>query len=167
MELIRQVREAVGPGMKIMIDANHGYDAAEAIKVGRAATNYDIDWFEEPVLPELARSYHEVRSRQPIPVAGGETWQTRWGMKSPVEKRLIDILQPDVCGVGGFSEFKRVVEHAQMHGVRVVPHVWGKVYRLPRACKRSHPSHSRHPGGSRSNQFLNLIAPKTHFGRPY
>ena len=125
LELIRQVREAVGPGMKIMIDANHGYDATEAIKVGRAATNYDIDWFEEPVLQELARSYHEVRSRQPIPVAGGETWHTRWGMKSPVEKRLIDILQPDVCGVGGFSEFKRVVEHAQMHGVRVVPHVWG------------------------------------------
>ena len=125
LELIRKVREAVGPGMRIMIDANHGYDATEAVAVGRAASSYNIDWFEEPVLPELLDSYHEVRSRQPIPVAGGETWHSRWAMKAAIEARAVNIIQPDVCGVGGFSEFKRVVDHAQMNGVRVIPHVWG------------------------------------------
>ena len=125
LELIRQVRDAVGPDMRVMIDANHGYDTTEAVAVGRAASSYDIDWFEEPVLPELLDSYHDVRSRQPIPVAGGETWHARWAMKAAVEACAVDIIQPDVCGVGGFSEFKRVVDHAQMNGVRVVPHVWG------------------------------------------
>jgi D-galactarolactone cycloisomerase len=125
LELIKQVRDSVGPDMRIMIDANHGYDATEAIAVGRAANSYNIDWFEEPVLPELLNSYNEVRSKQPIPVAGGETWHARWAMKAAIEAHAVDIIQPDVCGVGGFSEFKRVVDYAQMNGVRVVPHVWG------------------------------------------
>jgi len=125
LELIKHVRDAVGPAMRIMIDANHGYDATEAVAVGRAANSYNIDWFEEPVLPELLDSYNEVRSRQPISVAGGETWHSRWAMKAAIEARAVDIIQPDICGVGGFSEFKRVVDYAQMNGVRVVPHVWG------------------------------------------
>ena len=55
----------------------------------------------------------------------GETWHSRWGMRRPIEERLIDIVQPDVCGVGGFTEFRKVVDLAQIHGVRVIPHVWG------------------------------------------
>ena len=130
LELIRCVREAVGPEMRLMIDANHGYQVDEAIEVGRRAQQYGIDWFEEPVVPEWLDAYREVRQQQPIPVSGGETWHTRWGMLQPIQQRLVNILQPDVCGVGGFSAFKRVVDLAQTHGIRVLPHVWGTAVQI-------------------------------------
>ncbi|MGF1551918.1 MAG: mandelate racemase/muconate lactonizing enzyme family protein [Paracoccaceae bacterium] len=122
---IRAAREAAGSDMRLMIDANHGYDAVEAVRVGRAAAGHGIDWFEEPVIPEQLDAYRAVRAGQPIPVAGGETWHTRWAMREPIETRAVDIVQPDVCGCGGFTEFRRIADMAALHGVRLVPHVWG------------------------------------------
>ncbi|MEM7498590.1 MAG: mandelate racemase/muconate lactonizing enzyme family protein [Pseudomonadota bacterium] len=122
---IRAVREAIGPGMRLMIDANHGYDVTEAIALGRAAAAYDIDWFEEPVLPEQLGAYRAVRAGQPIPVAGGETWHGRFGFRDPFETRCLDIAQPDICGTGGFTEMRRIADMAALHGIRLVPHVWG------------------------------------------
>lgn len=89
MSVIRAVREAMGPDMRLMIDGNHGYDAVEAIRIGRAAAEYDIDWFEEPVTPEHLTAYRELREKQPIPIAGGETWHSRWGMQAPSNKGLL------------------------------------------------------------------------------
>ncbi|AWN14677.1 mandelate racemase/muconate lactonizing enzyme family protein [Salinisphaera sp. LB1] len=122
---IGAVRDAIGPDVRLMIDANHGYDAPEAIEVGRAAARFDIDWFEEPVIPEEPAVYARVRAAQPLPLAGGETWHGRHGMRQALEAGAVDILQPDVCGTGGFSEMRRIVDMAGLYGVRVVPHVWG------------------------------------------
>jgi len=125
LRVIRAVREAIGHEMRLMIDANHGYTVGEAVRLGRAAAEFDIDWFEEPVVPEQLSAYRAVRDGQPIPVAGGETWHTRWGMWPAIETRAVDILQPDICGCGGFSEAQKIMTLASLHGVRVVPHVWG------------------------------------------
>lgn len=125
IEVISACRDAIGPDMRLMIDANHGFDPTEAIQLGQLAAPYDIDWLEEPVLPELLDAYLEVRGNQPIPVAGGETWHGRWGMKDPIEQRCVDILQPDICGTGGFTEGRRIADMCTLHGVRLVPHVWG------------------------------------------
>jgi D-galactarolactone cycloisomerase len=125
LRVIAAVREAIGPKTRFMIDANHGYDVLEAIELGKRAARYEIDWFEEPVLPEQIGAYHAARAGQPLPVAGGETWHGRYGMREPLETRAIDIVQPDICGTGGFSEMRRVADMAAMHGVRLVPHVWG------------------------------------------
>jgi D-galactarolactone cycloisomerase len=135
LRVIAAVREAAGPDMAIMIDGNHGYDAIEAIKVGNEAAQYGIDWFEEPVVPEQLAAYREVRAKQPIPVAGGETWHTRWGMREPIETRCVDIIQPDICGCGGFTEIRRIADLAALHGVRVVPHVWGTAVQIAAALQ--------------------------------
>ncbi|MDH2327791.1 mandelate racemase/muconate lactonizing enzyme family protein [Cereibacter sp. SYSU M97828] len=135
LHVIRTVREAIGPDMRLMIDANHGYTATEAIRVGNEAAEYEIDWFEEPVVPEQLAAYREVRARQPIAVAGGETWHTRWGMREPIETRAVDIIQPDLCGCGGISEAKRIADLASLHGVRVVPHVWGTAVQIAAALQ--------------------------------
>lgn len=135
LDVIRAVREAIGPDMRLMVDANHGYDVLEAVELGRRAAEYGIDWFEEPVVPEQLDAYRAVRAGQPIPVAGGETWHTRWGMREPVETRAVDILQPDLCGVGGFTEARRVADLAALHGVRVVPHVWGTAVHIAAALQ--------------------------------
>ncbi|MBB3143284.1 mandelate racemase/muconate lactonizing enzyme family protein [Halomonas organivorans] len=125
LRAIAAVREAIGPERRLMIDANHGYDVLEAIEVGKRAERFGIDWFEEPVLPEQLDAYRAVRRGQPIPVASGENWHGRYAMLEPLSTRAVDIAQPDVCGVGGFSEMRRVVDMAAMFGVRLVPHVWG------------------------------------------
>lgn len=124
LAVIRAVRDAIGDA-RLMIDANHGYNVNEAIALGRAAAPYGIDWFEEPVIPEQINGYREVRANQPIPVAGGETWHGRFGFAEPLATRAVDIAQPDLCGTGGFSEMRRVADMAALHGVRLVPHVWG------------------------------------------
>jgi D-galactarolactone cycloisomerase len=122
---IKAVREAIGPNIALMIDANHGYDLADAIKIGNIAAAYDIEWFEEPVIPEALNSYRELRNRQPLPVAAGETWHSRWGINEALKQQCVDIIQPDVCGVGGLSEARKIITLADIHHVRIVPHVWG------------------------------------------
>ena len=135
LRVIKAAREAAGTDMRLMADGNHGFGVLEAVEFGRRAAEYGLDWFEEPVVPEQLAAYREVRAKQPIPVAGGETWHSRWGMKEPIETRCIDIVQPDLAGVGGFTEAKRVADLAALHGVRVVPHVWGTAVHIAAALQ--------------------------------
>lgn len=135
LRVIAAVREAVGPDMGLMIDGNHGYDALEAINIGRKAAQYDIAWFEEPVAPEQLDAYQAVRQGQPIPLAAGETWHTRYGMRAPIEQRCVDIIQPDIGGCGGFTEARRIADLASLHSVRVVPHVWGTAVQIAAALQ--------------------------------
>lgn len=121
----RAVREAIGPDVELMIDANHGYDVAGAIRLGRALADLDIGWFEEPVVPEDVAGYGEVRRRQPIPIAGGECSYGRAGFRRLFVERALDIAQPDTCAAGGLSECKKIADMASAFGVRHVPHVWG------------------------------------------
>jgi D-galactarolactone cycloisomerase len=124
-KLIKACRAAVGPDINLMIDANHGFDSIEAIRLGNAVAEYDIRWFEEPVTPDDLGSYEEVRRGQPIPVAGGECDFTRWGFREILQRRAIDIIQPDTAAAGGLSECKKIADMAASFGIRYLPHVWG------------------------------------------
>ena len=125
VQLIEAVREALGPDVGLMLDANHGFDVIEAVELGNRVGHLKIGWFEEPVVPDDLGGYCEVRDRQPIPVAGGECEFTRWGFREVLQRRAIDILQPDTCAAGGLSECKKIADMATAFGVRYVPHVWG------------------------------------------
>lgn len=121
----RAVREAIGPEVALMIDANHAYDAVAAIRLGRQVAPLDIAWFEEPVPPEDIDGYRAVRSALDIPVAGGECEFTRFGFRPLLTAHALDIAQPDLCAAGGFSECKKIADMAACFGVRCNPHVWG------------------------------------------
>ena len=125
VRLCQAVRRAVGDSIAIMVDANHAYDATAAIRLGRRIEGLNIAWFEEPVPPEDLAGYRAVKAALQIPIAGGEAEFTRWGFRSLVSERLVDILQPDVCAAGGISECKKIADMASAFGVRVNPHVWG------------------------------------------
>lgn len=125
VKAVRAVREAIGPEVSLMIDANEAYDARNAITLGNKLAPFDIAWFEEPVPPEDLANYLAVKHAQPIPVAGGEAEFTRHGFRDILVRRAMDILQPDICAAGGFSECKKIVDMAQAFGVRVNPHTWG------------------------------------------
>jgi D-galactarolactone cycloisomerase len=133
--LIKAAREAIGPERRLMLDANHAYDATEAIALGRRVADQNIDWFEEPVVPEDLASYREVKAGQPIPVAGGECDYTRWGFINIFSQRAMDIIQPDTCAAGGLSECKKIADMATAFGIRYIPHVWGSGIALAAALQ--------------------------------
>ncbi|HHS9796946.1 TPA: mandelate racemase/muconate lactonizing enzyme family protein [Klebsiella quasipneumoniae subsp. similipneumoniae] len=121
----RAVREAIGPDVELMIDANHAYDAVAAIQLGRKVEQYDISWFEEPVPPEDLAGYQAVKSALTIPIAGGECEYTRLGFRDILTGNAMDIIQPDICAAGGLSECKKIADMAWSFGIRTNPHVWG------------------------------------------
>lgn len=121
----RAVREAIGPEIGLMVDANHAYDAVAAIRLGRLIEPYDIGWFEEPVPPEDLAGHKAVKAALTIPVAGGECEFTRFGFREVLAQGAMDIIQPDTCAAGGLSECKKIADMAAAFGVRYNPHCWG------------------------------------------
>ena len=65
--VVNAVRDAVGPDVRIMVDANHAYDRAAALEVARRIHPAGIDWFEEPLIPEDLRGLGRFRRESPIP----------------------------------------------------------------------------------------------------
>lgn len=121
----RAVREAIGPDVGLMVDANHAYDSVAAIKLGRLLEPLDIGWFEEPVPPEDLAGYRAVRAALTIPVAGGECEYTRLGFREVLASGAMQIIQPDTCAAGGLTECRKIADMAAAFGVRYNPHVWG------------------------------------------
>jgi D-galactarolactone cycloisomerase len=119
------IREAIGSEIALMVDANHAYNAPEAIRLARAMEPYDLTWFEEPVPPEDLDGYVELRAATTIPIAGGECEYTRFGFRQLIARRAVDYLQPDLCATGGFTEMARIVALASAANLPVIPHVWG------------------------------------------
>lgn len=119
---VKAIRDAVGPDVDIMLDVNSAYDAATAIKVGRQLEDEDITWLEEPVPPDDLEGYRRVRENQPIPVAAGESEFGVFGFRELITRGAIDILQPDVARVGGFTGARRVGALAHAHNLRYAPH---------------------------------------------
>ena len=109
-----------------MIDTNHAYGVAEAIRLGRGLEDmgWRLRWYEEPVTQEDLDGYGEVRRALVTPIAGGENEYTLFGFRELFARRAVDIAQPDLCAAGGFTGCRHIVALAHAHGVQVNPHVW-------------------------------------------
>ncbi|WP_206928893.1 mandelate racemase/muconate lactonizing enzyme family protein [Roseococcus thiosulfatophilus] len=127
---VRAVREAIGPDVKLAVDANHCFTVPQAIQLGRAMESLDLLWFEEPISPEDHDGYALVSQALDMAVAGGENDFTRWGFRDIIAKKAMDIVQPDVCAAGGISEMRKIATLASAFGVECVPHAWGSAIGL-------------------------------------
>ncbi len=123
--VMRSIRDAVGDRAGFMVDVNHGYGAADAIRLGRALADYKLRWIEEPVIPEDLAGYRRVRDALDIPIAGGEAEFSMYGFRDLIAAEAVDIAQPDICLAGGFTALRHINVLAQTGGVQVNPHVWG------------------------------------------
>lgn len=119
------IRDHLGDDVDLMVDANHAYNPATALRVSRMLHDHGVLWFEEPVVPEDKEGYRRVRDGSPVPIAGGECEYTRHGFNELIAGECVDIAQPDLGVVGGISEWMNVQALAAVHGVSVIPHVWG------------------------------------------
>jgi len=123
--LAQAVRDGVGDDFPFMVDANHCYTVDGASYVGAALDELEPFWFEEPVAPEDRDGYRFLRNKLKTRISGGEAEFTRWGWRDLLDNRCLDIAQPEVCALGGVSEYLKVLALAQAHFVPVVNHVWG------------------------------------------
>jgi L-alanine-DL-glutamate epimerase-like enolase superfamily enzyme len=121
---VRAVREAIGPGIRLMADANQGLNEAQAIRLGRMLEEFDLFWFEEPLPAWDLEGLARVASALDTPIASGETEYTRYGFRRMLELRSADILMPDLQRVGGVSEFMRVGHMAESFDVAVSSHLF-------------------------------------------
>ena len=126
ISLMRSLSEAASArGASLMIDANCAYSLPEAIRVGRAAEELGIVWFEEPLPPDDLDGYARLSEKLDIPIAAGESWALVSGFHEAFRRRAISIAQPDVSSAGGITEVKRIADLAHALNVPCLPHVWG------------------------------------------
>jgi len=118
-------RAIQGKPIRLMIDTNHAYGRAEALRLGRALADFDLRWYEEPVAPEDLQGYVELRQKLPMPIAGGENEHTLFGFRDLLAAGCVDVAQPDIGSCGGITAGRHIATLAQAHGVQVNPHVWG------------------------------------------
>jgi L-alanine-DL-glutamate epimerase-like enolase superfamily enzyme len=123
MQSVAAARQAIGPDILIMLDVNGAWSFNEALMKSRQLEKFDICWLEEP----LARmddydTLAELRQKTNIPIAAGENEYTIYGFRHIVDKRAVDILQPDVIVTGGISQCRKILTLAEAHNVRVATH---------------------------------------------
>ena len=118
------IREAIGPDIDLMADANQGFSVNHAIRVGRAIEPYNLTWFEEPVQAYDLEGSARVAAEIDTPIASGETEYARYGFRDMLERKSADILMPDLQRVGGISEFMKVAHMADSYDVPVSPHIF-------------------------------------------
>jgi D-galactarolactone cycloisomerase len=127
---VAAVRRAIGDDILFAVDANCAYDRGSAIAVGQEIAEHDLLWFEEPISPDDVEGHIEIRRALNVRIAGAEQFKGRWGFRRMIQERALDIIQPDVCVCGGFTEFRKIAAMASANHVRVIPHMFGTSIRL-------------------------------------
>ncbi|HEY7597590.1 MAG TPA: enolase C-terminal domain-like protein [Actinophytocola sp.] len=123
---MRLAREAVGPDIRIAVDANQRWDVGPAIEWMRALEKFDPYWIEEPTSPDDVLGHKTVADAiAPIRVATGEHVQNRVVFKQLLQARAIQVLQLDAARVGGVNENIAILLLAAKFGVPVCPHAGG------------------------------------------
>ncbi len=122
-ERVGRLREVVGPSIDIMID-NHGRSrAAMAARLMEALNPFGLLWLEEPTPPDDLDALARLRAAGPkMDLATGERLYSKWDYLPLFEKRLVDVVQPDLCHAGGITEVKKIAAMAEAYYVLVAPH---------------------------------------------
>ena len=122
VERVRAVREAIGPDVQLLIDANCAYRHHQAIVLAKRVEEYDVYWFEEPVAPDDYDGHRKVAAATSIPIATGENEYTRYGFRDLIAHDAAAILNADAKILGGVTEFMKVAALAQAHDLDIAPH---------------------------------------------
>ncbi|TFH40685.1 MAG: mandelate racemase/muconate lactonizing enzyme family protein [Lysobacterales bacterium] len=124
VQRVAAVRDAIGPEVTLMADANQGFSVNHAIRFGRRVEELNLYWFEEPVPAWDLEGHAAVAAALDTPIASGETEYTRYGMRDMLEAKAADILMPDLQRIGGLSEFRRVAHLASCFDVPISTHIF-------------------------------------------
>lgn len=122
---VRAVREALGKEVRLMADANCAYAVPAAREIIRQTADCHLLFFEEPLAPEDIEGYRLLRKLGITSVAAGEGLLGKHACCRWISGGALDILQPDICSSGGFTELRKIATLCQCWNTRLIPHVWG------------------------------------------
>ncbi|XDA98957.1 mandelate racemase/muconate lactonizing enzyme family protein [Sulfitobacter sp. LCG007] len=121
-EIVPGIRKALGPDVALLVDANSCYSPEQAIEVGKLLLDNGISHFEEPCPYWEFDQTRKVTEALPIDVCGGEQDCMMANWKRMIDERVVDVVQPDVCYLGGISRTLHVARMAEAAGMPVTPH---------------------------------------------
>jgi L-alanine-DL-glutamate epimerase-like enolase superfamily enzyme len=130
IERLSKVREAVGPDVNVMMDANQGMTVARALKLAEAVRPLRINWFEEPLPHTDFDGYAELRRGAGISLAMGEREYDLVALRELIRRDALDLWQPDILRLGGVEAWRASADLAQAHNIPVLPHYY-KEYDVP------------------------------------
>ncbi len=116
---VHLVRDAVGADADLMIDANYLFTPVDAKMLCREIEDCNLTWFEEPLHQNDARALADLRHATLIPLAAGQMEGHRWRLRELVDRHAVDILQPNVCYCGGFTEARKAAHLAQAYNLPI------------------------------------------------
>jgi len=122
VEMVKVVRDTVGDGVNIMLEAYMGFNYAYAKQFLKLLEPFNLRWVEELLLPDEIHNFAKLKQGTTIPLSGGEHEYTRFGFNDLLHANALDIFQFDTNRVGGFTEAQKICTMAQLHGVEVIPH---------------------------------------------
>ena len=113
------VREAIGPNRDLMIDGNYLFSMNRALQLAKRVEVFNLTWFEEPIYGNDARLLSQLRQRCSVPISAGQNEGSRYRHLELLQHAAIDILQPNVCYVGGYTEGMKVAALAQAYNILI------------------------------------------------
>ncbi len=119
---VAAVRKAVGEGVLLMVDANQKWDLMHACAAASLLEEFELGWLEEPLHPDDIRSHRVLNEHTAIPIALGEHVYTTQAFRDYIEQGAVDLIQVDVCRVGGITPWLEVAAMANAFNIRVCPH---------------------------------------------
>jgi L-alanine-DL-glutamate epimerase-like enolase superfamily enzyme len=137
VEEVRTVRAAAGDDLVVACDANQGWrvdvfapdnpvrwDFKRALSTAKAYEEFDVAWLEEPLDQFDFEGYRRLRDHTTTPIAGGELLGDIWPLRELIERRALDIVQPDATFTGGISGALEIAQMARAFGLGFAPHTW-------------------------------------------
>ncbi len=115
------LRDAFGPDMPLMADANMKYTVDGAIRAARAFQPFDLVWFEEPIPPDDPKGHARIASEGGIPIASGENLRSLWDFRTAIEGG-VTFPEPDVTNCGGITPFLKIAHLAEAFHLPVTSH---------------------------------------------
>lgn len=119
---VRAVREAIGENILLMVDANQKWDLMQATFAAQRFADLGLTWLEEPLHPDDIAGHRALKERTAIPIALGEHVYTSHAFRDYLAAGAVDVLQVDVCRVGGITPWLEIAAMAKAQGIRVCPH---------------------------------------------
>ena len=122
MARLSAVREAVGPGFDLMVDANQAFSLAEAIRRAHQYAELDLAWFEEPMPAEHVAAHEQLLASTSVPIAVGESMYHLSQFGEYLKQGACSIVQADVARIGGITPWLKVAHLAEAHNIAMCPH---------------------------------------------